>query len=136
MRSDATLTLAHRLELAATLRQIYRDEVALALRLQARQAIAQETIKAQAAVCDAEDTVLRNLPTPLPKEGPALVAAHPLPTGRRLQLERFESVFAPVRLEHAEQQAQTLTGESTTPIITTPKPPRRTKQTGTEGGSP
>ncbi len=137
MKSDAKLTLAHRLELAASLRQIHRDEAALAVRLRARQAIAAETAKAQAAVCDAEDTILRNLPSPLPDETRELVAAHPLPRGRRHQLERFETVFAPVRLEQAEQLARTMTGESGESTTTTaPKPPRRTKPTGTEGGTP
>ena len=137
MKSDAKLTLAHRLELAASLRQIHRDEAALTLRLQARHTIAEETAKAQAAVCDAEDTILRNLPSPLPDEARELVAAHPLPRGRRQQLERFETVFAPVRLEQAEQLARTMTGESGESTTTTaPKPPRRTKPTGTEGGTP
>mgnify|MGYP000190316528 CR=1 FL=1 len=137
MKSDAKLTLAHRLELAASLRQIHRDEAALTLRLQARHTIAAEIAKAQAAVCDAEDTILRNLPSPLPDAANELVAAHPLPRERRQQLERFETVFAPVRLEQAEQLARTMTGESGESTTTTaPKPPRRTKPTGTEGGTP
>lgn len=133
MTNDAKLTLSHRLELEATLQQVKRDEAARLVRLQTRQEIAGEVIKAQAAITAAEEAVLRNLPTPPPEAVKELVDAHPVVVGRRQQLERFERVFGPARLDQAEGLARTIAGESTDPSLTSsPKPGRRPKQSGSE----
>lgn len=137
MTNDAKLTLNHRLELEATLQQVNRDEAARLVRLQTRQEVAGEVIKAQAAITIAEEMVLRNLPTPPPEAVKELVDAHPVVVGRRQQLERFERVFGPARLDQAESVARAITGESHEPLSApSPKPGRRPKQSSTEGGSP
>lgn len=133
MTDDTKLTLNHRLELEATIQQVKREEAARLVRLQARHEIAGEVIKAQAAITAAEEAVLRNLPTPPPEAVKELVDAHPVVVGRRHQLERFERVFGPARLDQAENLAKVIAGETTDPSLTpTQKPGRRPRQAGSE----
>lgn len=129
--TDHKITLTHRLELEATLRQVQRDEAARQVRLRAREDIGREVVKAQTAITLAEDAVLRNLPTPLPETVKELVAEHPVIAGKRQQLERFEQVFAPAQLTCAEQLATAITADvDATPVPS--KPGRRPKQAGGE----
>lgn len=135
--TDPKITLAHRLELEATMRQVHREEAARLVRLRAREEIGREVIKAQAAITGAEDAVLRNLPTPRPEAVKELVAEHPVVTGKRQQLERFEQTFAPAQLNCAENLATAMTAElDDAAPAPSPKPGRRPKQSGTDGGTP
>ncbi|MBL9042412.1 MAG: hypothetical protein JNM83_12460 [Myxococcales bacterium] len=109
------------------------------VRLDARREIAAEVTNAQVAVASAEEMVFKNLPSPLPEKAAELAEQHPVVAVRRHQLERLEQVYAPVRIEQAEAVAKAMLGESTEAQPAgslNQKPPRRTKPTGTEGGTP
>jgi hypothetical protein len=134
--TDTKLTLTHRLELEKELRQVRLEEEAHTVRLTARREVAEEVANAQTAVTSAEDVAFKNLPTPLPENAAELVGQHPVVAGRRYQLERFEQVFGPARIEQAESIARAITSESTESTPATPKQARRVKQSGTDGGSP
>lgn len=137
MKNDPKITLLHRQELAAVIRQAQHDEAGRLIRLTARQDIAREVINAQAAITAAEDAVFRNLPTPPPDDVKELATKHPVVAGRRHQLERLEGVFGPMRMDQAEQLAKAVAGEGCDPTpATSSKPGRRPKQSGTEGGTP
>lgn len=133
MTPDPKLTLAHRLELEAALRQVHREEEARRVRLEARQEMEREVIKAQAAIAAAEDTVFRNLPTPPPEAVKELAAQHPVVAGRRHQLERFEQIFGPARIDQAESVAKAIASESSDASpATSQKQSRRLKHSGGE----
>ena len=139
MTPDAKITLAHRLELEKELRLVRLEARAHVVRLDARPDVAAEVAKAQVAVASAEEMVFKNLPSPLPEKATELAEQHPVVAVRRHQLERFEQVYAPVRIEQAEAVAKALLGESTEAQPSgsnNQKQHRRTKPTGTEGGTP
>lgn len=137
MTLDPTLTLTHRLELEAELVRVRRDAKAREVRIAARQAIAAEIVRVQTAIAVAEERILAQLPTPLPSDAEEVLSHHPAVVGRRRQLERFEQIFAVAQLDQAESVARAITGESQEPLSApSPKPGRRPKQSGTDGGTP
>lgn len=139
MTPNTKMTLAHRLELEREIRLVRLEARAHVVRLDARRDSAAEVTKAQVAVASAEEMVFKNLPSPLPEKAAELAEQHPVVAVRRHQLERLEQVYAPVRIEQAEAVAKAMLGESTEAQPAgslNQKPPRRTKPTGTEGGTP
>jgi len=139
MTPNTKMTLAHRLELEREIRLVRLEARAHVVRLDARRDSAAEVTKAQVAVASAEEMVFKNLPSPLPEKAAELAAQHPVVAVRRHQLERFEQVYAPVRIEQAEAVAKALLGESAEAQPAgsmNQKQHRRTKPTGTEGGTP
>ena len=139
MTPDAKLTLAHRLELEKELRLVRLEARAHVVRLDARRDVAAEVAKAQVAVASAEEMVFKNLPSPLPEKAAELAEQHPVVAVRRHQLERFEQVYALVRVEQAEAVAKALLGESAEAQpagSTTQKQNRRVKPSTAEGGTP
>lgn len=139
MTPDAKITLAHRLELEKELRLVWLEARAQVVRLDARRDVAAEVARAQVAVASAEEMVFKNLPSPLPDKATELAEQHPVVAVRRHQLERFEQVYALVRVEQAEAVAKALLGESaeTQPAGSmNQKQSRRAKQNITEGGTP
>lgn len=133
MTIDPLLTLTHRLELEAELARVRREAEARTVRIAARRDVARELGQAHTAIAVAEERILAQLPTPLPSDAEEVLAHHPAVVGRRRQLERFEQVFTPAKLDQAESVARAISGESTESLsVPSPKPGRRPKQAGSE----
>lgn len=136
--NDPNLTIKHRLDLEAQLRQVRHEARAHQVRIRVREDVAAEVRKAQEAITQAEDGVLAHLPTPLPAEALEVITRHPAVVGKGHQLERLEEVFAPAQIDQAESLAKAIASESSSEPASSAssKPGRRSKSSGEGGGAP